>query len=269
VRLNLPLLDELGACENLLIAGMGGGFDVFCGLPLFPEWHLTRWFKAERGESVTVWCFGLTGARPLADNYRKLAEHLSLDGILLVDGGVDSLMHGDEAEPGTLLEDTISLAAVRQLDQVPLRLTCCIGLGAEQHLSHYRVFENIAELTQAGAFLGACSLTPQMEAYQAYESAVTYVHEKMKSDTSVINASVVSAVQGRYGDYHLSQKTRGSRLWISPLMPLYWFFELEEVCKRNLLVEPIASSVTMDDDALLIASSHLKSHRKTLVLPLK
>src|SRR5262249_22149538 len=37
MRLNLPILDELLSCKNLLIAGMGGGFDVFCGLPIYFE----------------------------------------------------------------------------------------------------------------------------------------------------------------------------------------------------------------------------------------
>jgi len=37
IRLNLPVADELAACRNLLIAGMGGGFDLFCGLPMYFE----------------------------------------------------------------------------------------------------------------------------------------------------------------------------------------------------------------------------------------
>ena len=35
MKLNLPILSQVSACENLLIAGMGGGFDVFCGLPIY------------------------------------------------------------------------------------------------------------------------------------------------------------------------------------------------------------------------------------------
>ena len=35
--LNLPILHQLKGCKNLLIAGMGGGFDVFCGLPIYFE----------------------------------------------------------------------------------------------------------------------------------------------------------------------------------------------------------------------------------------
>jgi len=37
MELNLPTLTQLSNCKNILIAGMGGGFDVFCGLPIYFE----------------------------------------------------------------------------------------------------------------------------------------------------------------------------------------------------------------------------------------
>src|SRR5687767_7983687 len=37
MRLNLPIVEQLAQRQNILIAGMGGGFDVFCGLPLYFE----------------------------------------------------------------------------------------------------------------------------------------------------------------------------------------------------------------------------------------
>jgi hypothetical protein len=37
MQLNLSILDQVSECKNLLIAGMGGGFDVFCGLPIYLE----------------------------------------------------------------------------------------------------------------------------------------------------------------------------------------------------------------------------------------
>ena len=83
--------------------------------------------------------------------------------------------------------------------------------------------ENIAALTQTVGFLGCCSLVPQMEAYKAYEEAVLYVQNAPFQDASVINSSIISSAQGYYGNYHLTQKTEGSLLWISPLMPIYCF----------------------------------------------
>lgn len=35
MQLNLPILDALADSKNILVAGCGGGFDVFCGLPIY------------------------------------------------------------------------------------------------------------------------------------------------------------------------------------------------------------------------------------------
>jgi len=150
MHLNLPIYDQLDSCENLLIAGMGGGFDVFCGLPIYfemkkrgktvhlanlsfveawavekkisvtktcngvtaesigpkhycPEAFLARYLKKFHGEDVVVWQMERMGTVQLMENYLALIDRLSIDGILLVDGGIDSLVQGDEEELGTPL----------------------------------------------------------------------------------------------------------------------------------------------------------------------
>jgi len=307
MKFNIPILDELSQCQNLLIAGAGGGFDIFCGLPIyfelkkrgqnvhlanlsfadiesvrhglrltptlvgvdydpsqiypyFPELYLAEWFKVGLGQDVAVWCFQKTGAFPLTENYHVLAEHLSIDGILLVDGGVDSLMRGDEWQKGTLVEDAVSLFAVNSLSTVKRRFIACAGLGAEQNVTYTHVFENIAALTKEGGFLGACSLAPAMPSYQAFESAVLYVQEKPFHEPSVINSSIISAVCGNYGDYHLTDKTRDSQLWISPLMALYWFFDFEVVVRRNLFLPQLQGTYTFRDalDRVLEFGRHVE-----------
>jgi len=188
MNLNLPILDMLKGSRNILIAGMGGGFDVLSGLPIyfeleslgfdvhlanlsfsdiagltdgevltdtlvgvttdlqgvydyFPEYFLAEWFYDERNEEVTIWCFEKTGARPLIKNYQRLVQHLGIDAIIQVDGGVDSLMHGDEPQPGTIFEDSLSLLAVNELKTVPVRLTACLGLGIEPEVDYPYLFE--------------------------------------------------------------------------------------------------------------------------------
>jgi len=316
MELNLPILSQLSNSKNLLIAGMGGGFDVFCGLPIyfelkkhgihahlanfsfsdienvdfgtrltkslvgipprpdrvfpyFPEFHLVNWFKKTQNEDVMIWCFHKTGAIPLTENYKVLCEYLGIDGILLIDGGVDSLVRGDEAELGTAIEDLTSLYAVNQLSNIPTRLIACIGFGAEQNLTHAHIFENIASLTKAGGFLGSCSLTPQMESYQAYDEAVTYVQSNEFQDPSVINSSIVSAVRGNYGDYHLTEKTKRSQLWISPLMPIYWFFDFECVVRQNMLLPEIEGTMLFRDALYkVVAKAEKISRRKETKIPL-
>jgi len=314
--LNLPIFHQLSSCKNLLIAGMGGGFDIFCGLPIyfelkkrginahlanfsfsdienvdfgirltktlvgitpkperifpyFPEFHLVNWFKEKRNEELTIWCFHKTGAAPLSENYRILCEHLGIDGILLVDGGVDSLVRGDEAELGTAIEDLTSLFAVDQLSHISTRLLACIGFGAERDLTHTHIFENIASLTKEGGFLGSCSLTPQMDSCQAYDEAVTYVQNKDFQDPSVINSSILSAVRGQYGDYHLTEKTKNSRLWISPLMSIYWFFDFDCVVKQNMLLPEIEGTMLFRDALYkVIAKAERISRRPAGKMPL-
>ncbi|MEU8664538.1 DUF1152 domain-containing protein, partial [Actinoplanes philippinensis] len=154
----LPFFEALSDSRRVLIAGAGGGFDVYAGLPLglalmatgrtvhfgslslvnlyeldsdvrtdqgvaaitaatrshhdyFPERTLARWL-AGQGLPDTVHAFPRTGVRPLRGAYRRLAKRLDLDAIVLVDGGTDILMRGDEAALGTPVEDATSLAAV-------------------------------------------------------------------------------------------------------------------------------------------------------------
>jgi hypothetical protein len=294
MRLNLPIIDQLAGSQNILIAGMGGGFDVFCGLPLyfelrqlgksvhlanysfsllavlkddveltktligvnadhqswsqyFPELYLAQWFREMLHEEITIWCFHKTGVRPLLENYQALIKHLNIDALVLIDGGVDSLLRGDETEIGTILEDTISLCAVNDLQGVRCKLIACLGLGAEQEMTYAQVFENFAAQVKNDNFLGSCSLLKSMESYQLYESAVNYVYEKPSQLPSVINASVISAVRGEFGNYHFVERTHGSKLWISPLMPIYWFFNLKGVAIRNLLLPELRYTDTLTD----------------------
>lgn len=294
MNLNLPIIDQLSGSKNILVAGMGGGFDVFCGLPIylelersgfnvhlanlsfsdivglndgeeltdtlvgvtgdieglldyFPEYHLAQWFADERNDDITVWCFEKTGARPLIQNYQILVRHLGIDAIILVDGGVDSLMRGDEPEPGTIFEDSLSLLAVNELKKVPTRLVACLGLGIEAEIDYRFVFENMASLAKDGAFRGSCSLSNDMASYRQFEDAVMQVFDQQPEYASVICSSVISAVRGEYGNYHLTKRTHGSALRISPLMPIYWFFDLPALAQRNLLLPNLRLTYSVED----------------------
>jgi len=162
-------------------------------------------------------------------------------------------MHGDEAQLGTIVEDSISLVAVGELGDVPVRLTVCLGMGAEQDIAYAQVFENIAQLAEAGGFLGSCSLSKRFASYQAYEEAVLFVQSQPYQDPSVINSSVISAVQGNHGNFHLTAKTKGSHLSISPLMSIYWFFELSAVAQRNMFYAYLRYSMTFRDALLSLS----------------
>jgi hypothetical protein len=307
MQLNLPILDQLKDSQNILVTGVGGGFDIFCGLPIYfalremgktvhlanysftalelvntictveclienelegstadipddmrfpyyPEGYLSQWFKQVRGEDVPIWMFTKCGPAKLVNLYRKLVDHLQIDAIIGLDGGVDSLMIGDEEGAGTLLEDSISLCAIRQLD-VPVKILGCLGFGAELEVAHSNALHNMAQLVSEGAFLGACALTKQMPVYQQYEAASRFVWEQPMHHKSQINMRVVSATKGEYGNHHLYDDYRQLPVYVTPLMSLYWFFELDAVAKRSKLAPVIERGTTIEE--LWTAAWHL------------
>ncbi|HEX2907948.1 MAG TPA: DUF1152 domain-containing protein [Phototrophicaceae bacterium] len=321
MQLNLPILDLVANSRNILIAGAGGGYDVYVGLPLYftlralgknvhlanysfcdvdlasrvsqvevimpgllantiggvtmqidylVEPYLAQWFQEVRGETIPIWMLADTGALPLTEAYQKLVEHLQIDAIILVDGGVDSLMRGNEEGAGSLLEDTISLIAVGNLD-VPVKLLASIGFGAEteEGVCHYNALENMAALVKDGAFRGSCALTPDMEAFQLYADACQYVWEQPSQHPSHISTRIIPAVQGEFGNFHLIPFYRHTPLFISPLMSLYWFFDAAAVLRRNLIADLIRKTTTKEQAFIMILKSdeRPKIERPRRVIP--
>lgn len=308
MQLNLPILDHLANSQNILIAGAGGGFDIFSGLPLYftlremgktvhlanfsftefslipivsrpeilldglligacgplermlptyPEGYLAQWFHEVRGEDVTIWMFARTGAALLAEAYAVLTSHLNIDAIVLVDGGVDSLMRGDEIGAGTLVEDAISLAAIDTLD-MPVKLLACIGFGTEveEAVCHYNALENIAALAKEGAFLGSCALTPEMQCFRLFEAASRYVWEMPNHSKSHISTRIIPAVHGEFGNYHMYEDYKRNSILVSPLMSLYWFFDANSVIRRSLIIDMICRT-TSTTQAIMICADYM------------
>ena len=171
-KFHLPT--ALEASRRVLVAGAGGGFDVYVGLPIyerlrsigktvflsnvsftqlrattalelqpalfevnlntkgeeayFPERSLARFLSQRLQESVSVYAIDNVGAKPVCSAYAHLVSALDIDAVVLVDGGTDILLRGDEASLGTPAEDAVSLLAIRSLD-IPTRILACLGLA--------------------------------------------------------------------------------------------------------------------------------------------
>lgn len=218
----------------------------------FPERILCRWFRG-RQQEISVFCFQMTGVRLLSESYRILAEKLHLDTVVLVDGGTDSLMRGDEVSLGTPSEDLAHLAAVHKL-QLPCKLLSCIGFGVDTHdgICHAQFLEAVADLQRKGGFLGAFSLLPEMEEARLYLEAVDHAVESLPGSPSVVSGSIASAIEGRFGNVHRTWRTEGNRLFINPLMSMYWSFELDRVARRCLYLRELLETETPTDVARVI-----------------
>lgn len=281
-----PLFTRLESAESVLVAGAGGGFDIYAGLPValsllhqgkrvqlanlsfsaveglpleswlapdvaavtpdtaphqvyFPERTLAQWLALHRYPS-TVHAFSRVGVQPLRAAYRALIERYEIDAVVLVDGGTDILMRGDESGLGTPEEDLTSVAALAGIDG-PERLIVSVGFGVDAYhgVSHGLVLENIAALERAGAYLGAFSVSRSTREGALFVDAVAHAQERTPDHPSIVNGSIAAAVQGSFGDVQFTSRTRGSELFVNPLMSLCFAFELEGVARRCLYLDRI------------------------------
>jgi len=295
----IPLFAALADARRILVAGAGGGFDVYGGLPLalalrdrgtevflanltfsglggvpldawlapdvaaitpdtggwaeyFPERTLARWLH-RNGQPSTVYAFEKVGAQPLQAAYQALVDHHGIDAIVLVDGGTDILMRGDEAGLGTPEEDMVSLSAVAALE-VPVKLAVSVGFGIDAHhgVNHVQVLENLAGLEIDGAYLGAFSIPRSSREGALYLDAVADAQENTPSHPSIVHGQIAAAMLGVVGDAQFTTRTSGSKLFVNPLMTMYFAVTVEGLVRRHLYLERIAGTQTIRQVATII-----------------
>lgn len=146
-----------------------------------------------------------------------------------------------------------SLAAVSALD-VPTRIVLCVGFGVDAYhgVCHANWLENVAALAADSAFLGSTALLKSMPEVRVYLDAVNAAELATSRQPSIVNGSIASAIEGRFGDYHRNERTRSSTLFINPLMSLLWAFDLAAVARRNLYLERLEGTETIWDVHLAI-----------------
>lgn len=296
--LTQPIAARLADKQRILLAGCGGGYDVFGAIPLYvelraagkevhlanlsftylngldgavrsealpnlyevpasaavpdeycPEAWLARWIEVEErlGHEGRVWAFDKTGARPLRAAYQHLVERLGLDAVVLVDGGIDALLRGDEISLGTPAEDATSIAALHGVVG-PDKLLACVGLGVEMRdgIAHVQVFERIAQLTREGGYLGASALVPGTRAADLYADAVAYAFAHQEGQRqSHVHRCVRESMLG-------ACRSEGPHVWLSPLQSLCWFFSLDAVARTHLLLPHIEDTQTIWDVTVII-----------------
>ena len=285
-EMNVPgeYLVKLNYSSGILITGIGGGWDILAGMPLAYELVMNKrnvvamanyssvkqifsrlampgddpeYFIAQQ-ISTPLYLLGREGVQTVRRGYEQILTEHKISHIIMVDGGVDSIMHGTEENCGTILEDSISMSAIAQLPNV-VKILVCMGMTTEieEGLSHFRALQNIATLAMDRGFLGSCSLTPQMEAFQYYKDIAIKAGEKAHRK-SHIHSRVIPAVEGASIVQATSAKlarTMGNpsdeEVFINPLMGIYWFFDFDKVAKHNVLLDAIKLSGTFTDAQLL------------------
>ena len=290
--MTIKIAQELSTSKNILLSGAGGGFDVFCAIPLyfylreqgkniiltnlsfthledtsaervervgfkvdhmttgpsyFPESLLCKWLYSI-GIEETIVAYEKNGAVPVRKVLQHLVNQHDIDTAVLIDGGTDSLMFGNESELGTPIEDMCSIAAFSLL-KIGKKLLYNIGFGVDDFhgVSHYDYLENVSHLIQNNGFLDCYPLHIQSKEGQFYQSAVQYANQFFSQYKSIVNNSVLSAMQGHFGDYHATDRTTNSQLFINPIMSFAWWFELSKVVQKIKYMSAIQHSRNLSD----------------------
>ncbi|MET9214400.1 MULTISPECIES: DUF1152 domain-containing protein [unclassified Nocardia] len=212
----------------------------------FPEKHVATWL-ADHDYPDTVYLIRKGGPAAVRAAYAWLARELRLDAVVLVDGGTDLLMTGDEAGLGTPVEDVTSLLAAAALD-LPVKLAACVGFGIDTYhgVCHAHFLENVAALAQLGAYHGVFALTPGTPAVDAWLDAVAWTQRHTPGRESIVSASITDAARGAFGNHHSLERTRAnnSDLFINPLMSMTWGFDLDTVASRILYTDHLTHATT-------------------------
>ena len=213
----------------------------------FPEKYILEWLRDVHNEKPIMYGFlHEVGVAPLRNAYKFFIQKHQIDTVVVVDGGTDSLMFGDESDVGTIIEDACTILAVEKAG-APRNYLVSVGFGVEHNLNHHACLENIATLTKSGGYKGALSLTSDMPEGKAYLEITEYLNQKMPQKKSIVINSVASAMQGKYGNYHPTNRTKGTIQYINPLMPIQWFFRLEDIAQNIGFSDRVQDSQDMYD----------------------
>jgi hypothetical protein len=276
----------------VLVAGCGGGFDVFAGVPLaqylrtrgksvvlanfsftnlwmcggervsptlwrvdrqsvelpyFPEKWLVEWLDRHE-QPVPVYAFAKSGVAPLSSAYEWIMREHQIDLVLLVDGGTDSIIFGDEPGIGSAVEDAVSILAANKVAGERAVLAA-LGFGIDHYhgVSHHAFLENVARLTRDRGFLGAFSLQSGTPEADGFLDLVDYANQRQPLHRSIVCNSIAGALRGEFGDYHATNRTSGNELFINPLMSQYWTFEVPGIARHMGYANQLADTERLED----------------------
>ncbi|MBB3100266.1 hypothetical protein FHR83_007988 [Actinoplanes campanulatus] len=243
-----PLFAALDGARRVLLAGAGGGFDVYAALPL----------------AITLWNRGV--AVHLANLSFTPLETLDLDAWPAPDVAlVAPATHGPEDYfPERILARWLAahdlpstVYAFARTGVQPLRaayrhLTSHLGIDAYHGVVHSQVLENLAALDRDGGYLGALSIPSASREAALYRDAVADAQQATPMRPSIVQGQIAAATRGAFGDVQFTRRTAGSTLFVNPLMAAYFTVDLVSLANRCLYLDRIEQTADMHEVAAQI-----------------
>jgi hypothetical protein len=215
----------------------------------FPEQRLAAWY-AVRKLDRPIWCLGRGAVAETREALDWIVRQHGVETIICVDGGVDGIFRGDEADLGTPSMDSVTVLASHTCSAAR-RLYACTAFGvegAEGTVSHAQALERMAELTAQGAFRGVGAVLPTDPVGLEFVEAAKYIFAHTPPlRRSIVISSILAALQGAHGRTVVNEKTRERPPWISLLTLLFWYFDADAVAKLKLFYQDALHAKTLGE----------------------
>lgn len=143
----------------------------------YVEGYLSQYFKAALNEDKIVWMINRNSVQELKKSFERLITHLNIDAIVLVDGGVDSIMQGDEGKnvlTNLFIDTTLCLAAIQQIE-LPIRDNFILASCNDNSIDLNSINKNMSNIALQNGFYGGCYLLNYNNSYKFMKSAYSYV----------------------------------------------------------------------------------------------
>lgn len=272
------MYNHLQESHNILIAGCGGGYDIYTAIPLYEELIKTKSvymanytftniyeIKNEMKKiddyclivdentksihdddyfpelllakklKIPIYTFRQVSPNLLYESYNKLIKNLNIDTIILIDGGIDSLLFGDEQMRGSPLEDLTSVIAVNKISNELLikSYLYCTAIGIDD-IDVNMFLRNTSTLIKQKGFVGFYSI----QNCELYKSIIQSTNPK-----SIINESIIASLNGEYGKYKnpnlINNIHDDSYPLINPLVSSYWIYDIKILSNTSPLISHI------------------------------
>jgi hypothetical protein len=179
----------------------------------------------------------------LSSLYKWIIEKHSIDTLIILDGGSDSLMKGDEYGLGDPIEDAVSVGAGASCHTLRNKFLISVGFGADAYnnVSNGASLRAVAELTQQGGFMGSMGIEKDSEGFDFYCKLVDRIYEN-QTFRSVLTSLIMESGNGSYGFIvpaksggRVRKECGGAYCW--PLMSTMLAFDVDVGANRSLVVE--------------------------------
>lgn len=209
----------------------------------FPEYLLANSLK----QSVYAIC-NYDTVRYIVKFYNKLLEiYNRVECIYLVDGGCDVLLTGNETGLATPVEDMMHLKALQQIDKIPNKFVCAIGMNVD--CGHGVIEDELVQRLETMRFCDIILEETILDLVNPETKFYYYIVMNCKPENSIVQGLIIMSLEGNYG-YNipkiLASRMISNEVNVSELTKRFIICDFNKLANSILYLNDIESDMNSD-----------------------